>query len=47
MIGPLDSEGGLHEMVSCTTSGVADRSDTAPGTAVYKVYVYEIYDQHA
>ena len=32
VIRPLGSEGGLHEMVSCTTPGVADRPDTGPGT---------------
>ena len=32
MMAPLGSEGGLHEMVSCTTPGVADRPDTGPGT---------------
>ena len=47
MIGPLDSEGGLHEMVSCTTPGATDRSETGPGTAVHKMYVYEIYNQHS
>ena len=31
MMTPLGSEGGLHEMVSCTTPGVADRLDTGPG----------------
>ena len=47
MMTPLDSEGGLHEIVSCTTPGVADRSDTGPGTVAYKMYVYEIYNQHS
>ena len=37
MMTPLGSEGGLHEMVSCTAPGVADRSDTGPGTVVYKL----------
>ena len=32
VIRPLGSKGGLHEMVSCTTPGVADRPDTGPGT---------------
>ena len=30
---PLCSEGAVHEIVSWTNPGVADRSDTGPGTA--------------
>ena len=30
---PLGSEGALQEIVSWTTPGMADRSDTGPGTA--------------
>ena len=49
MMTPLGSEGGLHEMVSCTTSGVADRSDTGPGTVLFKIMysVMYVYNQHA
>ena len=32
LIQTLGSEGRLHEIVSCTTPGVTDRSDTGPGT---------------
>ena len=46
MMTPLGSEGGLHEMVSCTASWVADRSDTGPGTVVCKMHMY-VYNQHA
>ena len=30
---PLGSEGAVHEIISWNTPGVADRSDTGPGTA--------------
>ena len=29
---PLGSEGAVHEIVSWTTPGVADKPDTGPGT---------------
>ena len=32
MITPFDTNGGLHETVSCVTAVVADRLDTGPGT---------------
>ena len=32
MITPFDTDGGLHETVSCVTAEVADRQDTGPGT---------------
>ena len=33
MTTPLGSEGAVHEIVSWTTPGMADRPETGPGTA--------------
>ena len=40
---PLGSEGALQEILSWTTPGMADRSDTGPGTACILTLLLHLY----